>query len=84
MSARVLSIHYNRNKLGAACYDQEAATVFLLNDLVEDEDDFRMVHSCKLQASIHSFQILSMLSIGVFGEFNSIFKCASVLIVLEW
>lgn len=45
MSTKVLSVHYNRNRLGAACYDQETSTVFVLTDLLEDVDDFRMVHS---------------------------------------
>ncbi|VDO55982.1 unnamed protein product [Brugia timori] len=53
MSARVLSVYYNRNRLGAACYDQETATIFVLTDLLEDEDDFRMAHSCKSTENFH-------------------------------
>ncbi|VBB29228.1 unnamed protein product [Acanthocheilonema viteae] len=45
MSTKVLSVHYNRNRLGAACYDQETATIFVLTDLLEDADDFRMTNS---------------------------------------
>uniref|UniRef100_A0A1I8ETL7 DNA_MISMATCH_REPAIR_2 domain-containing protein n=1 Tax=Wuchereria bancrofti TaxID=6293 RepID=A0A1I8ETL7_WUCBA len=64
MSARVLSVHYNRNRLGAACYDQETTTIFVLTDLLEDEDDFRMAHSLLLQLE-PSIVIVS------FGEKNS-------------
>ncbi|VDM08160.1 unnamed protein product [Wuchereria bancrofti] len=79
MSARVLSVHYNRNRLGAACYDQETTTIFVLTDLLEDEDDFRMAHSLLLQlepsivivSKMQDVNFLAKLNKLCFGEKNS-------------
>uniref|UniRef100_A0A8R1XXU4 DNA_MISMATCH_REPAIR_2 domain-containing protein n=1 Tax=Onchocerca volvulus TaxID=6282 RepID=A0A8R1XXU4_ONCVO len=80
MSTKVLSVHYNRNRLGAACYDQETATVFVLTDLSENEDDFRMLHSLlfQLEPSIliasktQNVNLLAELNKLCFGKGNSI------------
>ncbi|VDK87685.1 unnamed protein product [Litomosoides sigmodontis] len=75
MSAKVLSVHYNRNRLGAACYDQETFTVFVLTDLLEDADDFRMVHSLLFNPNLSR-----LIDVGS----NSIFlKRITVLMQLE-
>nr|CDQ04606.1 BMA-MSH-5, isoform c [Brugia malayi] len=79
MSARVLSVYYNRNRLGAACYDQETTTIFVLTDLLEDEDDFRMAHSLLLQlepsivivSKMQDVNLLTKLNKLCFGEKNS-------------
>ncbi|KAK6107937.1 MutS domain V family protein [Brugia pahangi] len=79
MSARILSVYYNRNRLGAACYDQETATIFVLTDLLEDEDDFRMAHSLLLQlepsiviaSKMQDVNLLTKLNKLCFGEENS-------------
>ncbi|KAL3985011.1 MutS domain V family protein [Acanthocheilonema viteae] len=80
MSTKVLSVHYNRNRLGAACYDQETATIFVLTDLLEDADDFRMTNSLLLQlepsivivSKMQDVNFLAMLNKLCFGEKNNI------------
>ncbi|CAG9538643.1 unnamed protein product [Cercopithifilaria johnstoni] len=80
MSAKVLSVHYNRNRLGAACYDQETTTIFLLTDLLEDADDFRMMHSLLLQlepsivivSKVQDVNFLAKLNKSCFDERNNV------------
>ncbi|KAM3717675.1 MutS protein [Dirofilaria immitis] len=80
MSTKVLSLHYNRNKLGAACYDQETAAIFVLTDLLEDENDFKMTHSLLLQlepsiiivSKKQDVNLLAQLNKSCFGESNTI------------
>uniref|UniRef100_A0A0R3S1D7 DNA_MISMATCH_REPAIR_2 domain-containing protein n=1 Tax=Elaeophora elaphi TaxID=1147741 RepID=A0A0R3S1D7_9BILA len=70
MSTKVLSVHYNRNRLGAACYDQETATIYLLTDLLEDEDDFRMVHSLLLQLEPSIVIVSKMQDVNFLAKLN--------------
>lgn len=47
MSGPTLAISYNSRMLGAALYEEDTCVVRILNDITEDED-FKMLKSCKL------------------------------------